>query len=105
MLRASTAAESGVDESVSNKFPGANVTYGSEATGREVPLSDGGDINPSTGKLYKDTAFDGAGGKNEEHAPERNKLTVCVATGPETKSQIHREENAGNDEVRSNIRN
>lgn len=86
----STAAESGVDESIRNKFPGADVTYGSAASGagnnRDIPLSEGGDINPSTGKLYKAGDFEGAG-------------------GPETKAQIHRENAGGNDEVRSNIRN
>lgn len=48
------ALESGVDESVRGKFPGADVTYGSSASGasdnREIPLSEGGDINPRTGK-------------------------------------------------------
>jgi hypothetical protein len=49
-----TAAESGVDESVRQRFPGANVKYGSGASGagdnREIPLDEGGDINPQTGK-------------------------------------------------------
>ncbi|KEQ86053.1 hypothetical protein M438DRAFT_270235 [Aureobasidium pullulans EXF-150] len=89
-LSSNHAAESGVDESVRNKFPGADVTYGSAASGagnnRDIPLSEGGDINPSTGKLYKAGDFEGAG-------------------GPETKAQIHRENAGGNDEVRSNIRN
>jgi len=48
------ATESGVDQSVENKFPGAQVTYGSAASGagnnREIPLSEGGDVNPSTGR-------------------------------------------------------
>lgn len=48
------ASESGVDESVRQKFPGADVIYGSAASGaggnREIPLSKGGDINPQTGK-------------------------------------------------------
>ncbi|KAI5203515.1 hypothetical protein E4T42_08035 [Aureobasidium subglaciale] len=85
-----STTESGVDESVRNKFPGADVTYGSAASGagnnRDIPLSEGGDINPSTGKLYKAGDFEGAG-------------------GPETKADIHRENAGGNDEVRSNIRN
>ena len=46
--------ESGVDEQVEQKFPGANVIYGSAASGagdnREIPLSEGGDLNPRTGK-------------------------------------------------------
>ncbi|KAK3214690.1 hypothetical protein GRF29_19g984010 [Pseudopithomyces chartarum] len=49
-----SATESGVDSSVENKFPGAQVTYGSAASGqgnnRDIPLSEGGDINPKTGQ-------------------------------------------------------
>jgi hypothetical protein len=61
----STANESGVDESVSNKFPGAEVTIGGTGASNNVsiPESEGGDINPSTGKLYKAGDFEGAGGK------------------------------------------
>jgi hypothetical protein len=86
----STANESGVDESVTQKFPGSEVTHGSAASGagnnRDIPISEGGDINPSTGKLYKAGDFEGAG-------------------GPETKADIYREKAEGNDDVRSNIRN
>jgi hypothetical protein len=59
------ANESGVDESVSNKFPGAEVTIGGTGASNNVsiPESEGGDINPSTGKLYKAGDFEGAGGK------------------------------------------
>ncbi|KAI4738932.1 hypothetical protein E4T50_10604 [Aureobasidium sp. EXF-12298] len=80
--------ESGVDESVSNKFPGADVTVGGTGASNNIsiPESEGGDINPSTGKLYKAGEFEGAG-------------------GPETKAQIHRENNGGDDDVRSNVRN
>jgi hypothetical protein len=62
----STANESGVDESVSNKFPGAEVTIGGTGASNNVsiPESEGGDINPSTGKLYKAGDFEGAGGKS-----------------------------------------
>lgn len=84
------ALESGVDESVRNKFPGADVTYGSAASGagnnRDIPLSEGGDINPSTGKLYKAGDFENEG-------------------GPETKAELHRSNEGGEDDVRSNIRN
>ena len=45
----STAVESGVDSSVENKFPGANVTYGSAASGaggnRDIPVAEGGDVD------------------------------------------------------------
>lgn len=43
-----------MDEGVRSKFPGADVTIGSAASGagdnREIPLSEGGDINRATGK-------------------------------------------------------
>jgi hypothetical protein len=43
--------ESGVDQTVENKFPGAEVTYGSAASGagdnRDMPE---GGINPKTGQ-------------------------------------------------------
>lgn len=43
-----SALESGVDQSVENKFPGATVSYGSEASGagddRVIPVEEGGDI-------------------------------------------------------------
>lgn len=46
--------ESGVDESVKDKFPGAEVKFGSGATGagdnREIDLDEGGSINPNTGQ-------------------------------------------------------
>lgn len=81
--------ESGVDESVRQKFPGADVTYGSAASGagdnREIPLSEGGSINPSTGKPYKARDFEGVG-------------------GPEDKARIYEQEQGGNDDIRSNIR-
>jgi len=48
------ATESGVNQSVEKKFAGAEVTYGSAASGagdnRTIPVSEGGDINPSTGQ-------------------------------------------------------
>lgn len=43
-----TAEESGVDQSVTNKFPGSTVKVGSAASGaggnREIPADEGGDI-------------------------------------------------------------
>ena len=50
--------ESGVDESAVNKFPGAEVTHGSAASGagdnRDIPIEEGGSINPTTGQyVYK----------------------------------------------------
>ncbi|KAJ4350494.1 uncharacterized protein N0V89_009115 [Didymosphaeria variabile] len=68
------------------------VTYGSAASGagnnRDIPLSEGGDINPKTGKLYKagDFAHGGIG------APEVNDETYAKTHG-------------GDDAVRGNVRN
>ena len=46
--------ESGVDESVTTKFPGSEVVYGSAASGqgdnRDIPEEEGGGINPRTGQ-------------------------------------------------------
>ncbi|KAF2729282.1 hypothetical protein EJ04DRAFT_568786 [Polyplosphaeria fusca] len=81
--------ESGVDESVRNNFPGADVTCGSAASGAgdngEIPLNEGGDVDPRTGKLYKAKDFEGVG-------------------GPEDKNKIYAEEQGGNDDVRGNVR-
>ncbi|KAH9835973.1 hypothetical protein Tdes44962_MAKER01892 [Teratosphaeria destructans] len=81
--------ESGVDQSVTNKFPGASVTYGSAASGagdnREIPVEEGGSINPSTGKPTKARDFEGLG-------------------GPEDKARAYAEAQGGEDDVRSNIR-
>lgn len=50
----SSAKDSGVNENVINKFPGSEVKIGSAASGagdnREIPLDEGGDINPRTGQ-------------------------------------------------------
>ncbi|KAF2623822.1 hypothetical protein BU25DRAFT_349317 [Macroventuria anomochaeta] len=54
--------ESGIDESAVNKFPDATVIVGSGASGagnnHDIPESEGGDINPATGKLYKAGDFE-----------------------------------------------
>ena len=46
--------ESGIDESATSKFAGAQVTYGSAASGagdnRDIPLEEGGSVNPKTGQ-------------------------------------------------------
>jgi len=81
--------ESGVDETVTNKFPGSTVTYGSAASGagdnREIPLSEGGGLDPTTGKPYKARDFEGLG-------------------GPEDKAQAYAAANPGNDDVRESVR-
>jgi hypothetical protein len=52
---------------------------------REIPLSEGGDINPVTGKQTKAADFNGVG-------------------GPEDKAAIDREVRGGDNDIRSNIR-
>ncbi|TKA38461.1 hypothetical protein B0A54_10752 [Friedmanniomyces endolithicus] len=81
--------ESGVDQNVESKFPGSTVTYGSSASGagdnREIPVSEGGDVNPDTGKLFKARDYEGLG-------------------GPEDKAQAFAEAHGGDNAVRGNIR-
>lgn len=64
------------------------MTYGSAASGagdnREIPESEGGDINPATGKLYKARDFEGAG-------------------GPEDKAAIDAEDKGGDDDVTAKV--
>jgi hypothetical protein len=53
-LMPSTATDSGIDESVTAKFPGSTVEYGSGASNnRTIPESEGGSTNPATGKPFK----------------------------------------------------
>ncbi|KAF2236372.1 hypothetical protein EV356DRAFT_530993 [Viridothelium virens] len=84
-----STAESGVDETVQQKFPGADVTYGSAASGaggnREIPLEEGGEINPRTGQPTKARDFEGTGGLAD-------------------KAQELAEGNPGSDQVQSNVR-
>lgn len=84
----SPANESGVNESVENRFPGAKVTYGSAASGagdnREIPVEEGGDILKS-GQPTKARDFEGVG-------------------GPEDKSELGRIERGGDDDVNGNVR-
>ncbi|KAK5161621.1 hypothetical protein BJ546DRAFT_1070454 [Cryomyces antarcticus] len=81
--------DSGVDDSVTNKFPGSTVTIGSAASGagdnREIPVEEGGNISKETGRPTKARDFEGAG-------------------GPEDKAAQHEDANPGDDDVRSNIR-
>ncbi|MCJ1301075.1 hypothetical protein MMC08_003874 [Hypocenomyce scalaris] len=83
-----STAESGVDETVTSKFPGSTVLVGSAASGagdnREIPVEEGGDITKS-GRPTKARDFEGPG-------------------GPETKQRLYEEANPGNDDVRENTR-
>ncbi|KAL8740586.1 MAG: hypothetical protein Q9190_006733 [Brigantiaea leucoxantha] len=90
-----SGVESGVDESVTAKFPGSTLKVGSAASGagdnREIPVDEGGDIiskpgeKSGVGHPTKARDFEGPG-------------------GPETKAQLYEQENPGNDDVRGNIR-
>ncbi|MCJ1257175.1 hypothetical protein MMC24_005000 [Lignoscripta atroalba] len=83
-----STAESGVDESVTSKFPGSTVQVGSAASGagdnREIPIEEGGDLSAS-GRPTKARDFEGPG-------------------GPETKQELYEQENPGNDDVSGNVR-
>ncbi|EXJ94600.1 hypothetical protein A1O1_02996 [Capronia coronata CBS 617.96] len=87
-----STVESGIDQSVTNKFPGSTAEYGSKVSGagnnREIPPEEGGGIQKGTGRPTKAGDFD------QGEAGE----------GPEDISAKYAAENPGNDDVRSNIR-
>ena len=60
------------------------MKIGSAATGRQVPLDEGGEIKPD-GQVTKDTDFEGVG-------------------GPEDKARLDEVNRGGDDDVRGNIR-
>lgn len=81
------ASDTGIDEAVTTKFPGSTLEYGTGASNnRTIPESEGGSINPATGKLYKagDYAHGGVG------APEQHKQGYARNQG-------------GKDDVRGNM--
>ncbi|KAK4627114.1 hypothetical protein CLAFUW4_04561 [Fulvia fulva] len=82
-----SARESGVNEDVISKFPGSTVQIGGQGAGdnRQIPLEEGGSINPGTGKPTKAGDFEGVG-------------------GPEDKARIYADQNGGDDAIRGNIR-
>lgn len=82
------ASTSGVDESVTSKFPGSTVEYGTGASNnRTIPESEGGSINPATGKLYKagEYAHGGVG-------------------APEAREEGYARNHGGEDDVRGNLK-
>jgi len=88
-----STVESGIDQSVTNKFPGSTAEYGSKVSGagnnREIPPEEGGDIQKGTGRMTKAGDFDqGAPGEGPEHVAAR-----------------YAQEQGGADDVRSNIKN
>lgn len=62
--------ESGIDESVTSRFPGAHVTYGPGASGsgdnRAIMLEEGGGLDPQTGRQLKARDFEGLGGPEDK---------------------------------------
>ncbi|KAF2211722.1 hypothetical protein CERZMDRAFT_68432 [Cercospora zeae-maydis SCOH1-5] len=82
-----SANESGVNENVETKFPGATVKIGGQGAGdnREIPLDEGGSINKETGQPTKAKDFEGPG-------------------GPEDKAAIDAANRGGDNDIRENIR-
>jgi hypothetical protein len=88
-----SALESGIDQSVTKKFPGSTAEYGSKVSGagdnREIPIEEGGGIQKGTGHPTKAGDFDqGAPGE-----------------GPEDVAKQRATEFGGENNVRDNIRN
>ncbi|MCJ1457547.1 hypothetical protein MMC28_007915 [Mycoblastus sanguinarius] len=85
------ATESGIDTNATARFPGSSVKVGSAASGREIPVDEGGELISKAGEKggsghpTKAKDFEGPG-------------------GPETKQAIYEAVNPGNDDVRSNVR-
>ncbi|KAK7535075.1 uncharacterized protein J3D65DRAFT_437518 [Phyllosticta citribraziliensis] len=80
--------ESGINATQASRFPGGGVTYGSAATGREIPPEDGGGVQRGTGKTTKDYDFEGPG-----------------IGGPEDRAVKFAEDHGGSDDaVRANVR-
>ncbi|KAH7130256.1 hypothetical protein B0J11DRAFT_522746 [Dendryphion nanum] len=67
-----STTESGINTAATTKFPGSTATYGSAASGagnnREIPESEGGGVDPQSGKPYKARDFQGGIGGPEDHA-------------------------------------
>ena len=45
LIPCTSATESGIDSSATTKYPGAEVKTGPAASGREIPVEEGGDIS------------------------------------------------------------
>jgi hypothetical protein len=85
-LTTPAANDTGVDESVTTKFPGSTVEYGTGASNnRTIPESEGGGINSATGQPLKagDFARGGIG-------------------APEARDQSYAKNHGGEDDVRGN---
>lgn len=92
MLTSALAEESGIDQSVTNKFPGSTAEYGSKVSGagnnREIPPEEGGDVVKGSGRMTKAGDFD------QGEAGE----------GPEDVAARQARDAGGDDSVRDNIR-
>ncbi|KAL8949056.1 MAG: hypothetical protein Q9222_004812 [Ikaeria aurantiellina] len=105
--------ESGVDESVTTKFPGSTVKIGSQASGagdnREIPVDEGGDLIRKPGEkggagqyvdvfslysIFRHPVVSGPTKARDFEGPG----------GPETKQKLYEEANPGNDDVVENVR-
>jgi hypothetical protein len=74
------ASDSGVNESVTAKFPGSTVEYGTGASNnRTIPESEGGSVNPATGQMYKAGEF----AKGGVGAPEAREEAYAKRHGGE----------------------
>jgi len=86
------AVESGIDQSVTKKFPGSTAEYGSKVSGagnnREIPPEEGGDIVKGVGRPTKAGDFD-QGEPGE---------------GPEDVAAKRAQERGGDDDVRTHIK-
>jgi hypothetical protein len=82
------ASDSGVNESVTAKFPGSTVEYGTGASNnRTIPESEGGSVNPATGQMYKAGEFAKGG-----------------VGAPEAREEAYAKRHGGEDGVDSNTR-
>ena len=84
--------DSGIDSAAAEKnFPGANVTYGSAASGagnnRDIPPEEGGDV-----------------GRNGE-ATKAGDFAKGVVGAPEKRDETFARTHGGDDSVRGNVRN
>ncbi|KAK6378986.1 hypothetical protein LTS17_006689 [Exophiala oligosperma] len=88
-----STVESGIDQSVTNKFPGSTAEYGSKVSGagnnREIPPEEGGGTVKGTGRPTKAGDFD------QGEAGE----------GPEAVAARRAQDRGGDDDVRSNVKN
>lgn len=82
------ARESGIDAAAADKFPGAEVKYGSTAPlGSEIPSEQGGGQQRGTGKMTKAGDFD----QGE------------AGDGPEDVTRKKEQDRPGDDDARINV--